>query len=83
MTEGLINYHNLPKLLTQNPFYSVFNVLLLSFQVERELFNSPFIIHNSNFILARGEGKLGDCSDGETPGSIPNPAVKPASADGT
>lgn len=26
---------------------------------------------------------LGDWSDGGTPGNIPNPVVKPASADGT
>ena len=31
----------------------------------------------------RGEAQPGDCSGGDTPGSIPNPAVKSASADGT
>jgi hypothetical protein len=29
------------------------------------------------------KGLLGDSSGGGTPGSIPNPAVKPTSADGT
>ena len=44
---------------------------------------ASFSLHPSSFILPRGEAKLGDLGGGETPGSIPNPAVKPASADGT
>ena len=41
-------------------------------------FNALF----KKFIIVYEES-LGDCSDGGTPGYIPNPEVKPVSADGT
>jgi hypothetical protein len=43
-----------------------------------------FILHPSSFIIyPLKKSLLGDYSGGGTPGSIPNPEVKPASADGT
>ena len=47
--------------------------------VRLDRFRSLNSVGNFNIV----KKSLGDWSSGETPGNIPNPAVKPASADGT
>ena len=44
---------------------------------------SPYSVFGAFYKSSFEHRSFGDSSGGETPGPIPNPAVKPASADGT
>ena len=66
-------------------FYLVFRVLSCNEKMNNEQKEEKFILGKLfiyKFLIVK-KSLLGDSSGGGTPGSIPNPAVKPTSADGT